>query len=141
MPPDPPLLLEAPPSSAARLSLSLRSRPEAIGMARRAVTAWAWDLPGSAPSLDALQLLISEVVTDAVLRADAEGEGDASVGLRASWADGSVRVIVTESGAEDEPGLHALDERAGYRPLVVDKVAQAWGEQRADGERSVWFVL
>jgi anti-sigma regulatory factor (Ser/Thr protein kinase) len=138
MPTDTVLLLEEPRASVVHLSLALRRQPEAIAIARAAVTAWAWELAGGGPRLDALQLLVSEAVTNAVIREQAASDG--AVLLRASWSEGCVRVIVTATGTVEGPAVGG-DEIGGYGPAMVDKVALAWGEQEAEGETSVWFEV
>lgn len=98
-----------------------------------AATAQEW---GLAPMTDLLALLVSELVTNAVVHADSAGV------LRLSELDAGVRVDVTDASTTP-PTLPAVDLTAGSgRGLhLVDQLADAWGvDLRANG-KAVWFEL
>jgi len=87
--------------------------------------------------LEVTELLVSELVTNAVLHA----RSAARLWVRAG--DGAVRVEVTDDG----PGLPAMrqaDGTGGYGLWLVNSLAWSWGTTRRDDGRdgkTVWFTL
>jgi anti-sigma regulatory factor (Ser/Thr protein kinase) len=126
-----------PPS--ASLLLELTRSHEAPARARAAVSGW-WEGRESSPSqLDTLLLLVSEVVTNAVIHAPAAAQ--APIRFLASVSGQTVRVAVTDSGDGFTPT--ARDHRSmvgGYGLLLVAREATRWGVDRVGGTR-VWFEL
>lgn len=96
------------------------------------------DLP--AETLDTAQLLVSELVTNAVVR------GKAPIGLRISRDEGTLRVEVSDAGAQTAqliqpvPDPHAA---AGRGLFLLDALANAWGTVPASrqGPKTTWFEL
>src|SRR6478672_4200006 len=80
----------------APIQLSLARDVEAPGQARTAVSALAAELELSRPLAQTLVLLVSEVVSNAVLHST--GPDDAAIGLSAGVIDDVVRVTVTDAG-------------------------------------------
>lgn len=86
-----------------------------------------------------LLLLVSEVVSNAVLHST--GPAEEPIELDAQVAAGAVRVTVTDAGEgfvprERDPEL----VEGGYGLYLLEKAADAWGVQ--DGPRTtVWFEL
>ena len=96
-------------------------------------TAREW---GFEPMVDELELLVSELVTNAVLHADSSGE------VRLSELDGGVRVDVADRSTTP-PTMTSVgvDAPSGRGLLLVDHIADAWGiDLRTDG-KVVWFEL
>ena len=115
--------------------------PEAIGRARTAVTEF---LEGDLDTerIYDLQLLVSEVVTNAVRHGGARhGE---QVDLRIALSGEQVRVEVRDPG----PGFHDLappelpdsDRGGGYGLYLVNLYATDWGVSATEGT-CVWFEL
>jgi anti-sigma regulatory factor (Ser/Thr protein kinase) len=83
-------------------------------------------------------LLVSELVTNAVVHAKAEAIW-LSVACKARKA---IRVEITAPGplweppAEPRPG-----PLGGFGFFFVDQLAQDWGVAREDGETRVWFEV
>lgn len=88
---------------------------------------------------DDIRLLVSEVVTNAVLHAQPDPPGDVSLEIWAS--DEVVRVAVGDQG----PGFVADDpprggDRSGWGLMMVDRLADRWGVELGGGTE-VWFEL
>lgn len=95
------------------------------------------------PPRDAvLDLLLSEVVTNAVRHGGASAGDSVEVGV--SRAPDGLRVSVTDTG----PGFdwHGRDdgrplESGGFGLLIVDRLAKRWGIARTHESTTVWFDL
>lgn len=116
----------------------LAARPEAVADARHAVRA----LPVDEVARGTLELLISELVTNAVLHAGMGPEDPISVHIT-SRGD-RVRLAVRDSG----PGFSGsradgADELApgGRGCVIVDAMADSWGVERDSGGCMVWCEL
>jgi anti-sigma regulatory factor (Ser/Thr protein kinase) len=127
-----------------RLRLDLRRATDAPATARAAVERWCPDLAGGRPRLETLLLLVSELVTNALMHS--RGRADAPILLTASVVGGTVRVAVTDAGDGFTPPTYEnfkLPQRVtlgGYGLYVVDQAARRWGVDR-DGGTRVWFEL
>src|SRR3954451_11092633 len=114
--------------------------PEAIGRARAAVAEFVGDSVGPQRLYD-LQLLVSEVVTNAVRHGGArQGE---HVDLRLALTDDQVRLEVRDPGPgfhDVTPELPASDRGGGYGLYLVDLFATDWGVTGAEGT-CVWFEV
>lgn len=88
---------------------------------------------------EALELLVSEVVTNAVRHASAPKE--APISLAASFADGEILVTVTDGGIGSLPWMRTPSPGAGGFGLhIVDRESRRWGIERTAGT-SVWFAI
>jgi PAS domain S-box-containing protein len=114
--------------------------PEAIGRARSALTEF---LEGAvdAQRLYDLQLLVSEVVTNAVRHGGArQGE---HVDFRIALMQDQVRLEVRDPGPgfhDITPELPSTDRGGGYGLYLVDLYADAWGVNGSEGT-CVWFEV
>jgi anti-sigma regulatory factor (Ser/Thr protein kinase) len=126
------------------LRLDLRRDTEAPATARAAVHGWCPALDGGLARLETLLLLVSEVVTNAVLHSRAPA--DSPILLTASMVEEKILVIVTDAGGGFMPPAHERPKAAdgmtigGYGLYVVDRAASRWGVDREGGTR-VWFEL
>jgi anti-sigma regulatory factor (Ser/Thr protein kinase) len=126
------------------LRLELNRDREAPAAARGAVGEWCPDLAGGERQRETLLLLVSEVVTNAVLHS--QGPADAPIRLSARVEDERVRVEVTDAGKRFTRASHELPSPGarttigGYGLYVVDQAASRWGVDRACGTR-VWFEI
>jgi anti-sigma regulatory factor (Ser/Thr protein kinase) len=126
------------------LRLELRREPDAAAAARAAVREWCPDLAGGPARRETLLLLVSELVTNAVLHSQAPA--DAPIRVRASVDEQRVRVEVTDAGkrftrvSREPPRPGARTTIGGYGLYVVEQAANRWGVDRACGTR-VWFEI
>lgn len=118
-----------------RSSATLPAEPASAAAARQFVRATLadWQLR---QFTDAASLLVSELVTNAVLHA-----GSVSV-VTISYEAGVVRVEVSDSSSAQVQLRHySADAGTGRGLLLVQAIAASWGNASvADGKR-VWFEL
>jgi serine phosphatase RsbU (regulator of sigma subunit)/anti-sigma regulatory factor (Ser/Thr protein kinase) len=114
--------------------------PEAIGGARAALTSFVGDFVTPDRLYD-LQLLVSEVVTNAVRHGGArKGE---HVDFRIALTSDQVRLEVRDPGPgfhDVTPELPASDRGGGYGLYLVDLFADDWGVNGSEGT-CVWFEV
>lgn len=125
--------IDAPDVARRRLDPEPRSVREARALARERLADWGLD-----ELADTLELLVSEVVTNAVRHSGSARPVD----LRLVRTD-SLLCEVTDGG-RDLPELRDAgpDDEAGRGLRVVNALAREWGAGRsADGTTSVWFEL
>jgi anti-sigma regulatory factor (Ser/Thr protein kinase) len=126
-------------ASPAPLVLELERNVEAPGIARAAVSALSQDLGLCGSTHQTLVLLVSEVVSNAVLHSG--GPAGASITLTASVMPEAVRIAVTDAGGGFTPKQRdPASVHDGYGLFLVDKAASRWGVESA-GQTSVWFEL
>jgi anti-sigma regulatory factor (Ser/Thr protein kinase) len=115
--------------------MSLRPEASSARQARRYVADQlvALGYPEAAP---AAELLVSELVTNAVLHA----RTPVQVGVEAHGA--SVRVTVAD-GSPRQPmrRRHSVDSGTGRGLMLVEQMAAAWGVELLDAGKVVWFEL
>lgn len=90
----------------------------------------------AAEVVEVVTLLVSEMVTNAVLHAGTE------VTLRIGHEGRSVRVEVTD-GSQRMPGIRRVSEDAstGRGMWLIDELADAWGQQARGDGKCVWFEV
>lgn len=115
--------------------MRLRPVPTSAGIARRFVgttlISWGWDTV-----VELVTLLVSEVVTNAVLHARSDFELSVVSGshhLRIEVSDSSPVVPVQRQRDDD-----AL---TGRGLALVDQLASAWGVTEHAGGKVVWFEV
>jgi anti-sigma regulatory factor (Ser/Thr protein kinase) len=126
-------------AAAERMDLRLPGGVEASLKARAAVTALLGSQLDPA-RLDDLLILTSEVVTNAVVHANA-GPGR-QVGLRITRGDGTVHVAVTDRAPALQPRIKPLDplEPGGLGLVLVEELSERWGVAHPyAGTKEVWF--
>ncbi|HLT68525.1 MAG TPA: ATP-binding protein [Acidimicrobiales bacterium] len=119
-----------------RASAHFPRAPEQVAAAR----AFAREAlgPASPQLVDDVVLMVSELVTNAVLH----GAGDVEVTLDRS--DDVVRVEVADEGgfALPRPGRPGSDDVTGRGLAIVDALADAWGDSVDDrGRTRVWVEV
>ncbi len=128
----------------ATLKLELKRDPQAPSVARAAARGRCDGLALSASQRHTLVLLVSEVVSNALLHSNATPESP--IILTTSVTDDAIRVTVTDTGDGFTPVSHKPEgtrgggARGGYGLYLVDKAARRWGVDRVGGTR-VWFEL
>ncbi|HET9101773.1 MAG TPA: ATP-binding protein [Solirubrobacteraceae bacterium] len=127
---------EQPPAD---LALSLDRDPGAPSVARAAITGFCEGRDLSGAVLSTLLLLVSEIVTNAVVHADAPGSAPVRF---AAWLHAAfVRVEVTDQGSGFTAQPRDPDRvDGGYGLFLLEKQARRWGVSRAQGT-TVWFEV
>ena len=124
----------------ADLHADLPRRDDAPGAARALAAAWCDTLDLEPVTCDTVRLLVSEVVTNAVVHSQAPP--GAIIKLAASLSDGSVIVTVADSGTGVGPSPRAPDPLdGGYGLFLLEKEAGQWGVDRGPEGTRVWFKL
>jgi anti-sigma regulatory factor (Ser/Thr protein kinase) len=121
------------------LELELQPKAEAAAYARQSVE----DLGGSLDPevLEALRLLVSELVSNSVRHGDLSASD--RIRLQLAARDDRIRVEVTDPGdgfdpptGEDPPP----DSPSGWGLYLVERIADRWGVE-GDETTTVWFEL
>ena len=122
------------------LRIDLPHNPEAPSLARAAITGFFEERELDRGTLTTLTLLVSELVSNAVVHSEAPPASE--ILLHASLlGDDAVRVEVTDRGEGFVPGPHDPSRRGGgYGLYPVDQQATRWGVDREGGSR-VWFEI
>jgi anti-sigma regulatory factor (Ser/Thr protein kinase) len=122
------------------LHLELERNVEAPGIARAAATGACQEAGIDHSSCFTVVLLVSEVVTNAVLHS--EGPSDSKIGLSIWAGEDLVRVTVTDAGEGFTPTPRdpASREGGGYGLYLLEKSASRWGVSALDGT-CVWFEV
>ncbi|MDN3025695.1 ATP-binding protein [Streptomyces sp. S.PB5] len=111
---------------------------QAVGPARRLVReiVESLDLGKQAPSLDDLELLTAELITNAVVHTRAP----CVVCIR--WTGRRIRVEVTDTDTRDvEATVPPPGDEHGRGLFLVDVLAAAWGSHREPAGKTTWFEL
>lgn len=119
-----------PPALTHQLPCSLASAAVARGHMNVALAGYPAD------TIDAAQLLVSELVANAVLHARTEAT------LRITVDPPTVRVSVQDSSLAHPSPHEAAEDATGGRGLqLVQALACSWGWDRAGTGKQVWFEL
>ena len=116
-------------------SLNLPADPSSAATARRFVAnvLEEWQVPGL---VDTVTLLVSELVTNAVLHARTECE------LVLRLRDRVLRVEVHDrSPVAPSRRLYEADAGTGRGMLLIEALASAWGADAGDAGKQVWFEV
>jgi anti-sigma regulatory factor (Ser/Thr protein kinase) len=123
------------PQAESTTVLALPALATSVARARRAV-AEVCRSHGRADLADTAALLVSEVVTNAVLH------GDGTVEVRAELSGRILRVEVQDDGVGVPTVRRAGPEAEGGRGLaLVDALSSRWGVESLAGGKYVWFLL
>jgi anti-sigma regulatory factor (Ser/Thr protein kinase) len=121
------------------LELQLERTSEAPSLARAAVAGFSDDRGLSPSTISTLVLLVSEIVTNAVIHPDADLPG--MISLCARLDHGTVRIEVSDPGSGFTPSPRDPDHLAGgYGLYLLDKQSARWGVEPTPRTR-VWFEL
>ncbi|HMD56213.1 MAG TPA: ATP-binding protein [Solirubrobacteraceae bacterium] len=123
----------------APLHLALRRSVEAPGIARTAAAEHCerFGLDGS--TCQTLLLLVSELVSNAVLHSAAPPE--AIITMTVAVGDEAISVTVTDAGDGFVPGQRdPARADGGYGLYLLERAASRWGVE-SRGATSVWFEL
>jgi anti-sigma regulatory factor (Ser/Thr protein kinase) len=123
----------------ATLELELKRDRRAPAVARAAASGRCEGLELSASLCHTLLLLVSEVVSNAVLHSSAPA--DTPIVFTTSVTEELIRVTVTDTGEGFTPRPRKPEAtHGGYGLYLLEKAAHRWGVDRAGGTR-VWFEL
>ena len=114
---------------------SLEADPKSASLARRFVdsTLQEW---GCEEAADTVTLLVSELVTNAVIHAHSDLE------VSVQLLKGRLRVDVTDHDEEMVKRRDAADTEVSGRGMdLVEALATAWGVDMRPGGKSVWFEV
>lgn len=91
---------------------------------------------GRGADADVAQLLVTELVTNAVVHARSE------VCVGVSCSGPRIRVEVADDcPLPPRPRVPGLDDTTGRGLLLVEALAAAWGSDATDAGKTVWFEL
>src|ERR1700680_2559437 len=123
------------------LRISLERAPQAPSLARAAIAGFTEESDLPEANGDTLALLVSELVSNAVVHSDAPPASEIVLCARL-LGDGAVRVEVIDRGTgfPAVPLAPAPQRRGGVGLYLVDQQAARWGVDRRCGTR-VWFEL
>jgi anti-sigma regulatory factor (Ser/Thr protein kinase) len=127
------------PRERAGVALELERSVHAPAAARAAMKELGEELELERQTMQTLVLLVSEVVSNAVLHC--EGPSDAPILLEANASDEVLRIIVTDAGSGFTPTERDPQRiEGGYGLYLLGRAASRWGvEERSP--TSVWFEL
>jgi anti-sigma regulatory factor (Ser/Thr protein kinase) len=117
-----------------RLDLTINGGHSAPVRARIALRAFNGSL---GERRDDVQLLISELVTNAVVHAGADS--DISIGVRVEAGSDLIRAEVSHPGPRFEARPRPEEQRFGLH--LVDRLADRWGSEPIDEQNRIWFEL
>ena len=119
-----------------RQELVLVAEPVAVGQARSWLSALARGAVG-APRISDLELVLTEVVTNAIRH----GEPGGAVRVAATPKAAFLCVQVTDDGPGlvPNPGAMASEEHGGFGLFIVERLTRRWGVTRENRQTRVWF--
>jgi anti-sigma regulatory factor (Ser/Thr protein kinase) len=121
------------------LELDLERNAEAPAIARAVARGRCHDLKLSGSVCQTLVLLVSEVVSNAVLHSS--GPPDAAIALTAQITKQTIHISVTDAGEGFTPKPRdPARAEGGYGLYLLEKAADRWGVDCTEGTR-VWFQL
>jgi DNA-binding NarL/FixJ family response regulator len=117
-----------------RVSTELPTDPAAVGTARR----WVRELlaPSVVEELDVVELLVSELVTNAIVHASSAPRVEVELGRD--------RIRVAVYDADPTPPARRtpdLDRVGGRGLLLLDQLADRWGSEPSGSGKVVWFEV
>ncbi|GAA3974909.1 ATP-binding protein [Streptomyces sp. NBC_01352] len=126
-----------PPLGAGHLSVEYDPRPSAVREARAEVRRQLerWGLADREEVLDAAELLVSELATNALLHSASRFR------LTLTAAHGVLRCEVADSGRRTPQVLAAGASESGRGMFLVDALALRWGCHQDGPGKTVWFEL
>lgn len=120
------------------LELELERNGSAPLLARAAIVGFCQDSGVSPDAIPTVTLLVSEVVTNAVVHPELDPPG--KIGLYARLERKAIRVEVTDNGHGFTAALPDPGPLGGYGLFLLDKESTRWGV-RAAPHTTVWFEV
>lgn len=129
-------LLELVEGVVAEVKAGMEADTASAGQARRFVddvlSRWRCD-----DVLEDVKLLVSELVTNAVVHAGS----DVEVAVRLLHDAVRIEVVDRAPAASLRPSDPSQDAESGRGLLLVETMASAWGVESVDGGKAVWFEV
>ncbi|MEV7969161.1 ATP-binding protein [Sphaerisporangium sp. NPDC088356] len=117
--------------------IDLVGSPESVSLAREFVRRKLGD---GHPALDDVTLLVSEVVTNAVVHSDSKNGGKVTLALADCYD--LVHVDVADAGSRTAPRVcGGILSEGGRGLMLVDLVSDRWDVHDDDTGRTVWFEV
>lgn len=121
------------------LRLELERNPEAPSLARAAIMGFCEDRDFSPSTISTLTLLVSEIVTNAVVHPNVDPPG--TVGFYAQLDKQRVRIEVSDHGGGFTPQPRDPSRaEGGYGLYLLEKEAASWGVEQKP-HTTVWFEV
>jgi serine phosphatase RsbU (regulator of sigma subunit)/anti-sigma regulatory factor (Ser/Thr protein kinase) len=117
------------------LSVQLEPSPTSPGRARRAATAWLSTSEASREQLDSAVLIVSELVTNAVVHAGTP------LTLTIRWDGARLRIDVVDGGPMSGAPLSQPPSSGGRGLFIVDQLSESWGFDVSRTGKRVWATL
>ena len=115
----------------------LSPHPTSVGAARRFVRDVLMSRQVADPVVETVELLTSEVVTNAIIH------GRSGPVLAVAVNEHAVRVAVGDVSPEvPVRRIGRLDDVSGRGVIIIEELASAWGvERERNGSKRVWFEV
>ena len=121
------------------LKLELERNPEAPSLARAAIFGFCRGREWGPGAIATITLLVSEIVTNAVIHPDLDPPG--TIGFSARCGEEVVRVEVSDRGRGFAPQPRDPDQlEGGYGLYLLEKEAECWGIESTP-HTTVWFEV
>jgi anti-sigma regulatory factor (Ser/Thr protein kinase) len=124
-----------------QISVKIPVQPEAVAMAREAVSRVVAERQADPRTVEDLRLLTSEIVTNALRHSGMRPGGALTVAV--DIERDRVRVGVADDGPGFDPEAlrgPSPDDVGGWGLMLVEQLADSWGVVR-DGSTYVWFEV
>jgi anti-sigma regulatory factor (Ser/Thr protein kinase) len=113
----------------------LPPHPASVGRARRFVVERLAEM-GLPAREDGAELVVSELVTNAVIHAGTE------IVVRVAAVDRGARIEVIDGSTEmPGPRMATMASRSGRGLALVDHFTREWGVERTESGKIVWFQV
>lgn len=122
-----------------QIDRSLEAGAEAASRARRALA--DLDAPLPAPVRQDLELLVSEVVTNAVRHGGGADGHPIDMSVRVDERRVRVEVADQGPGFEPDPLPPTMYQESGWGLFLVGQLSDRWGVDRTERGASVWFEI
>lgn len=122
--------------------LDIPSSTLAPAAARSALRELAAECTGADPDVNTLGLLVSEVVTNAVIHPEVPAGERIEVILTINSERTRVEVGDRGEGFEQaQPAVGGTSHNVGFGLMLLSNVSSRWGTVRGEGRFSVWFEV
>jgi anti-sigma regulatory factor (Ser/Thr protein kinase) len=114
------------------LALQLGTDGQAVRAARVELRGWLQDTPCQPDCPERVELVVSELITNALLHTDTAAD------LRATVTDGAIHIEVHDSAPSPPHKRAARGAGGGFGLHIVEAIAVDWGWRRTPDGKVVW---